>query len=132
MTNAVTPEIKQDHTEIQEWPTLAPDLPDTTREDRADWFDPTHGRTISPDPYDDPTQGRKLGSDPTTTPPRDASADPTPTTTPPEPASERGSSQALDNLATFLHAHGRRLLLVAVIGTAIASEQSIHTRKRTT
>ena len=26
----------------------------------------------------------------------------------------------LDNLATFLHAHGRRVLLVTVIGTAIA------------
>ena len=26
----------------------------------------------------------------------------------------------LDNLATFLHAHGRRVLLVAVIGAAIA------------
>jgi hypothetical protein len=38
----------------------------------------------------------------------------------------------LDNLATFLHTHGRRMLLVAVIGTAISSEQSIHTEKRTT
>lgn len=37
-----------------------------------------------------------------------------------------------DNLATFPHAHGRRVLLVAVIGAAIASEQSIHTQKRTT
>ena len=38
----------------------------------------------------------------------------------------------LDNLAMFPHAHGRRVLLVAMIGTAIASEQSIHTQKRTT
>jgi hypothetical protein len=38
----------------------------------------------------------------------------------------------LDYLATFLHAHGRRVLLVAVIGAAIASEQSIHTQKRAT
>ena len=64
MTTTVTPEIKQDHPESQEWPTLAPDLPDTTREDRADGFDPTEGRKLGSDPYDDPTQGRKLGSDP--------------------------------------------------------------------
>ena len=38
----------------------------------------------------------------------------------------------LDNLATFLHTHGRRVLQVAVIGTAIAPNQSIHTRKSTT
>jgi hypothetical protein len=37
-----------------------------------------------------------------------------------------------DNLATSLHAHGRRVLLVAVIGAAIAPKQSIHTQKRTT
>ena len=56
MTTTVTPDIKQDHPERQEWPTLAPDLADTTREDRADWFDPTLGRTIGSEPYDDPTQ----------------------------------------------------------------------------
>jgi hypothetical protein len=60
----VTPDIQQDHPERQEWPTLAPDPADTTREDRADRFDPTQGRTIGSGPYDDPTQGRKLGSDP--------------------------------------------------------------------
>jgi hypothetical protein len=38
----------------------------------------------------------------------------------------------LDNLATFPHAHGRRVLLVAMIGAGIASEQSIHTQKSTT
>ena len=38
----------------------------------------------------------------------------------------------LNNLATFPHAHGRRVLLVAVIGAAIASEQSIHTQESTT
>ena len=38
----------------------------------------------------------------------------------------------LDNLATFRHAHGRRVLLVAVIGAAIAPKQSIHTQERTT
>jgi hypothetical protein len=64
MTTIVTPDIEQDHPEGQEWPILAPDLADTPREDRADWFDPTQGRTIGSSPYDDPTQGRKLGSDP--------------------------------------------------------------------
>jgi hypothetical protein len=38
----------------------------------------------------------------------------------------------LDNLATFLRAHRRRLLLVAVIGAAIAPKQSIHNQKSTT
>jgi len=38
----------------------------------------------------------------------------------------------LNNLATFPHAHGRRVLLVAVIGAAIAPKHSIHTQKRTT
>ena len=38
----------------------------------------------------------------------------------------------LDNLATFLHTHGRRVLLAAAIGAPIASEQSIHTQKSTT
>jgi hypothetical protein len=38
----------------------------------------------------------------------------------------------LDNLATSHHTHGGRVLLVAVIGTAIASEQSIRTQKSTT
>jgi len=47
MTTTVTPDTKQEHTGSQEWPTLA----DTTREDRADWFDPTQGRTIGLDPY---------------------------------------------------------------------------------
>ena len=56
MTTTVTPDIKQDHPESQAWPTLTPDLPDTTREDRADGFDPTQGRKLGSDPYDDPTQ----------------------------------------------------------------------------
>ena len=38
----------------------------------------------------------------------------------------------LDNLATFLHTHGRRVLLVAVSDAASAPELSIHTQKRTT
>ena len=37
-----------------------------------------------------------------------------------------------DSLATFLHTHGRRVLLVAAIGGAIAPKQSIHTQKSTT
>jgi hypothetical protein len=64
MTTTVTPEIKQDHAESQAWPTLTPDLPDTTREDRPDGSDPTQGRKLGSDRYDDPTQGRKIGSDP--------------------------------------------------------------------
>jgi hypothetical protein len=64
MTTTVAPEVEQDHSASQEWPTLAPDLPDTPRDDRADWFDPTQGRKIGHDPYDDPTQGRRIGSDP--------------------------------------------------------------------
>ena len=47
MTTTVTPDIKQDHPESQEWPTLAPDLADTTHEDRADWFDPREGVRFS-------------------------------------------------------------------------------------
>ncbi len=38
----------------------------------------------------------------------------------------------LNNLTTFRHARGRRVLLAAVISTAIASEQSIHTQESTT
>jgi hypothetical protein len=64
MTTTVTPEIEEDHAESQAWPTLAPDLPDTTRGDRRDGFDPTQRRKLGSDPYDDPTQGLKLGSDP--------------------------------------------------------------------
>jgi hypothetical protein len=38
----------------------------------------------------------------------------------------------LDNLATFLHTHGRRGLLVAVLGATIAPKRSIHTQESTT
>jgi hypothetical protein len=58
MTTTVTREIKQDHPESQEWPTLASDLADTTREGRADRFDRVQGRKIGTDPYDDPTRAR--------------------------------------------------------------------------
>jgi hypothetical protein len=64
MRATVTPDIKQEHPESQEWPTLDPDRAHTAREDLADWFDRTPVRTIGLDPYDDPTQGRKIGSEP--------------------------------------------------------------------
>ena len=94
----------------------------------------TPPRDASSDPTPTTTPPRDASSDPTptTTPPRDANSDPTPTTTPRQLARERGSRQMLDNLVMFLDAHGRRVLLVAVIGAAIASEQSIHTQERTT
>ena len=38
----------------------------------------------------------------------------------------------LDNPATFLHTHGRRVLLVAAVGAALAPKPSIHTQERTT
>ena len=37
-----------------------------------------------------------------------------------------------EKLATFAYSNRRRVLFVAVIGAAIASEPSIHTQKRTT
>ena len=105
MTTTIAPDLKPDHTESEQWPTLGRDPTHATREELdAHSFDPTQGRKIGSDPttipprdarsartlrrphpgtqarlrpYDDPTQGRKLGSDPTTTPPRDASSAPT-------------------------------------------------------
>ena len=76
MTTTVTPEIKQDHTESREWPTVAPDLADRTREDRADWFDPTQGRTIG-STLRDPTRDASSAPTRTATSPRDASSAPT-------------------------------------------------------
>ncbi len=38
----------------------------------------------------------------------------------------------LDNPATFLHTHGRRVLLVAAVGAALGPKRSIHTQERTT
>jgi hypothetical protein len=38
----------------------------------------------------------------------------------------------LTRLATFLHAHGRPVLLAALISAAIAPKQSSHTQERTT
>ena len=37
-----------------------------------------------------------------------------------------------DDLTTFPHAHGRRVLMVVVIGAATAPRQSIPTHERTT
>jgi hypothetical protein len=65
MTTTVAPNLKPDHSEIEEWPTLDRDPTGTTHEELdAHSDDATQGRKIGSDPYDDPTQGRKLGSDP--------------------------------------------------------------------
>jgi carbonic anhydrase len=65
MTTTVAPDLKPDHTESEEWPTLGRDPTQTMRKEfDAHSFDPTQGRKIGSDPYDDPTQGRKTGSDP--------------------------------------------------------------------
>jgi len=65
MTTTVTPDIKSEHSESEEWPTLDREPADTTREEpEAHSFDPTQGRKIGSDRYDDPTQGRRIGSDP--------------------------------------------------------------------
>jgi hypothetical protein len=58
MTTTVAPDLKPDHAESEEWPTLGRDVADTTREepDAAHSFDPT--------------QGRQIGSGRTTTPPK--------------------------------------------------------------
>ena len=65
MTTTIAPELEPTHAESQEWPTLAPDLADETREERnAHSFDPTQGRWIGSDPHDDPTQGVRIGSHP--------------------------------------------------------------------
>jgi hypothetical protein len=65
MTTTVAPDLKPDHTESEQWPTLGRDPTHAAREEfDPHSFDLTQGRKIGSDPYDDPTQGRKLGSDP--------------------------------------------------------------------
>ena len=65
MTTTTAPDLKPDHTESEEWPTLDRDPAHATRDElNTHPFDPTQGRKIGADPYDDPTHGRKLGSDP--------------------------------------------------------------------
>ncbi len=65
MTTTIAPDLKPDHTESEQWPTLGRDPTHATREEfDPHSFDPTQGRKIGSDPYDDPTQGRKLGSGP--------------------------------------------------------------------
>jgi hypothetical protein len=60
MTSTIAPELKPDHTESEEWPTLGRAPTHTTHEKfDADSFDPTQGRKIGSDPYDDPTHARK-------------------------------------------------------------------------
>ena len=63
MTTPVATDLKPDHLELEEWPTLDRDPADTTREEPdAHSFDPTQGRQIGSDPFDDATQGRLNGS----------------------------------------------------------------------
>ena len=63
MTTTVAPDLKPDHAESEEWPTLGRDVTDITREEPdAHSFEPTQGRRIGSNSYDDPTQGRRIGS----------------------------------------------------------------------
>jgi hypothetical protein len=56
MTTTVAPDLKPDHTESEQWPTLGRDPTHATRgEFDPHSFDPTQGRKIGSDPYDDPT-----------------------------------------------------------------------------
>jgi hypothetical protein len=66
MTTTVAPDLKPEHSESDQRPTLVRALADTTPQepDMRPFDDPTQGRTIGSGPYDDPTQGRKIGSDP--------------------------------------------------------------------
>jgi hypothetical protein len=51
MTTTVARDLKPDHAESEEWPTLGRDVADTTREEPdAHPFDHTHGRLIGSDP----------------------------------------------------------------------------------
>ena len=65
MTTTVAPDLKPEHPESEQRPTLVRALADTTpQQSNMRSFDPTQGRKIGSDPYDDPTQRRKIGSDP--------------------------------------------------------------------
>jgi hypothetical protein len=58
MTTTIAPDLKPDHSEREEWPTLDRDPAHATREElHTRPFDPTQGRKIGSHPYDDPTQG---------------------------------------------------------------------------
>jgi hypothetical protein len=64
MTTTIAPDLKPDHTESEDWPTLDRDPAHATLEELdTHHVDPTQGRKIGADPYDDSTQGRKIGSD---------------------------------------------------------------------
>jgi hypothetical protein len=65
MTSTLATDLKPDHYQSEQRPTLRP-VPAETTPDGPDGgsFDPTQGRQIGSHPYDDPTQGRKIGSDP--------------------------------------------------------------------
>ncbi|MGZ4287576.1 MAG: hypothetical protein ACXVHB_25220 [Solirubrobacteraceae bacterium] len=59
MTTTIAPDVKPDHTEREEWPTLDRDPARATREEPDTHpFDPTQGRKTGADPYDDPTRAR--------------------------------------------------------------------------
>src|SRR5271169_1628792 len=65
MTTTVAPDLKPEHPERDERPTLVPAPADATpQQPDVRSFDPTQGRKVGSDPYDDPTQGRKVGSEP--------------------------------------------------------------------
>ena len=132
MTTIVTPDIKLDHPEGQEWPILAPDLADTPREDRADRFDPTQGRTIGSSPYDDSTQGRKLAAEPYDDPAQGRKLAPEPYDDPTQ--GRKLAAEPYDDPT-----QGRKLgsdpyddPTRARYGAAIAPKRSIHIQKRTT
>ena len=135
MRRTVTPDIKQDHTGSQESPTHAPDLANTTREDRADWFDPTQGRTSprrptpsrrrpprdassAPTPYDDPHAGMQARRRPLRRPHQGRKLGPTPTTT--RGSSLEQSDQTIPPRPRSFMPTGAGVLLVALIGAAIA------------
>jgi hypothetical protein len=65
MSTTVAPDLKPDHSESEQWPTLDRDPASATLEEPAAHSpDPTEGRQIGSRSHEDPTQGRKLGSDP--------------------------------------------------------------------
>ncbi len=65
MTTTVAPDLKPDHPESEDRPTLVRSLVDTTpQEPEVRSFDPTQGRRVGTHPYDDLAQGRQIGSHP--------------------------------------------------------------------
>ena len=60
MTSTLATDLKPDHYQSEQRPTLRP-VPAETTPDGPDGgsFDPTQGRKIGSDPYDDPTRVRR-------------------------------------------------------------------------